>query len=149
MSFNVTLQTNSSEKNQITKDLTTIATLTGVLREECSLIDPAILIEADIADLATVNYFTIGSFNRSYFLTSLESVRSGLVLVTGHVDVLSTYADEIKAQTAIVRRQEGSDVYNLYLNDGSLKCYQNPYVLTEVFPNGFTNPSFVLAVAGA
>lgn len=149
MSFDLTLQTNTSDKNKITKDLTTVATLAGVLREECGLIDPAILIEADIADLAAVNYFTVESFGRSYFLTSLESVRNGLVLVTGHVDVLSTYADAIRAQTAIVRRQEGSNVFNLYLNDGSLKCYQNPYVLTEIFPNGFTNPSFVLAVAGA
>lgn len=149
MSFNVVAQTNTSEKNRIDKSITDVATLSGVLREECSLIDPAILIEADIADLAGVNYFTIDDFGRSYFLTSLESVRSGLVLMTGHVDVLSTYATEIKAQTAIVRRQEGGEVYNLYLNDGSLKCYQNPYVLTEPFPSGFTSPSFVLAVAGA
>lgn len=146
MSFNVIVQTNISEKNRIDKTIADVATLSGVLREQCDLIDPAIMIEADIATLANVNYFTIADFGRAYFLTGLESIRNNLVILNGHVDVLSTYATEIKAQHAIIRRQQ--NMFNLYLNDGSLKCYQNPYILTEPFPAGFTNPSFVLAVAG-
>ena len=61
-------------------------------------------------------------------------------------DVLSTYATEIRNNTGIVFRSERN--YNLYINDGSLVSYQDPYILTQKFPQGFTNMCFVLAVAG-
>ena len=48
---------------------------------------------------------------------------------------------------AIVKRQENR--WNLYLDDGSFKVYQNPMVLTKAFPQGFTTQEFVLAVAGS
>ena len=62
-------------------------------------------------------------------------------------DVLSTYAEEIRANRGIVFRSEKN--YNLYLNDGSLVAYQDPYILTEPFPFGFTGACFILSVAGA
>ena len=149
MSFNIVLQTNNSDERALDKDLTTIDTLIGALLDECDLYSPVVLIETDLSRLAAVNYFTIEAFGRSYFLSEPpRSVRSGLVEIVGHCDVLSSFKTAIREQRAIVRRQQSGDVYNLYLNDGSLRVYQNPYVLTEVFPSGFSGASFVLAVAG-
>ena len=147
MSFNIVLQTNTSEKNRIDKTLIDIATLTGTLKSETSIIDPVILIEGDLSDYVNCNYMTIESFGRSYFINNIKSIRTGLFEISAHVDVLSSFADEIRSNTAIVRRQENR--WNLYLNDGSFRVYQNPMVLTKAFTSGFTTQEFVLAVAGA
>ena len=147
MAFNIVLQTNNSEPNRVTKSVSDIMTLSGVLKEETSIIDPVIKIECDLATVTGCNYLSIPAFGRSYFVNNIRSVRNGLVEFSCHVDVLSSFADGIKANSAIVKRQENS--WNLYLNDGSLKVYQNPIVLTKAFPSGFTTQEFVLAVAGS
>ena len=146
MSFDIKLQTNTSEKNSLTKKLTDVKTVSGVLKDTTSIVDPVILIEMDLADAVKVNYLTISTFGRSYFVNNVKSVRQGLVEFTCHVDVLTSFADAIKKNSAIIQRQENK--WNLYLNDGTFKIYQNPNVLTKAFPSGFTTQEFVLAVAG-
>ena len=147
MSFDITLQVNKSEKNKMVKSITDIITVTGELKSETSIIDPVIMINCELSDVTKCNYMTIGSFGRSYFVNNIRSIRSGLVEFSCHVDVLSSFADAIKSNSAIVRRQENK--WNLYLNDGSFKVYQNPIVLTKEFPSGFSTREFVLAVAGS
>lgn len=147
MSFSIVLQRNASENNKVDKTLTTITTMTGTLKNETSIIDPVIFFEASLSDLKNCNYCTISEFGRSYFVNNIRSIRNGLVELTCHVDVLSTYKSQIRDQFALVKRQENN--WNLYLNDGSFKVYQNPMVLTKLFPLGFTSPQFVLAVAGS
>ena len=146
MAFQVLLQTNNSEKNKLDKDLVTISTISGTLKNETSIIDPIILIEVDLTNLISCNYMTIPVFGRSYFVTNIRSIRRNLVEVSAHVDVLSSFASQIRNNVAIVRRQENN--WNLYLNDGVFKVYQNPMVLTKEFPTGFSTFEFVLAVAG-
>lgn len=147
MAFDVMLQKNNSERNRITKDISEILTVSGELKTETSIIDPVIMIECDLSSVVGCNYISIPTFGRSYFVNNIRSIRSGLVEFSCHVDVLSSFASEIRGNTAIVRRQENN--WNLYLNDGSFKVYQNPNVLTKAFPSGFTTQEFVLAVAGS
>ena len=147
MPFDIILQVNKSEKNKMIKSITDIITVSGELKSETSIIDPVIMINCELSDVTKCNYMTIGSFGRSYFVNNIRSIRSGLVEFSCHVDVLSSFADAIKSNSAIVRRQENN--WNLYLNDGSFKVYQNPIVLTKEFPSGFTTREFVLAVAGS
>lgn len=147
MSFNIVIQNNRSEQNKLDKTLTTITTLTGTLKTETSIIDPVIIVEGALSDLKTCNYCTISEFGRSYFVNNIKSIRNNLIELTCHVDVLTTYKTAIRNNMAICKRQENN--WNLYLNDGSFKVYQNPMVLTKLFPSGFTSPQFVLAVAGS
>ena len=147
MSFSITLQVNNSERNSVTKKVSDIMTVSGELKTETSIIDPVIMIECDLSAVTGCNYMTIPTFGRSYFVNNISSIRTGLVEFSCHVDVLSSFAEQIKKNTAIVRRQENN--WNLYLNDGSFKVYQNPIVLTKAFPSGFTTQEFVLAVAGS
>lgn len=147
MAFNIVLQVNNSEPNRITKTITNIMTASGVLKEETSIIDPVIKIECDLSSVVGCNYLSIPAFGRSYFVNNIRSIRTGLVEFTCHVDVLSSFADSIRANKAIIKRQENN--WNLYLNDGTFKVYQNPMVLTKAFPSGFTKQEIVLAVAGS
>ena len=147
MAFNIILQINNSERERLDKDVSTIMTVSGVLKEETSIIDPVIMIECDLSDVTNCNYMTIGAFGRSYFVNNIRSIRNGLVEFSCHVDVLSSFSGYIRSNSAIIKRQEKA--WNLYLNDGSFKVYQNPNVLTKAFPSGFTTQEFVLAVAGS
>ena len=142
----ITLQVSTSPKNKLDKDVTDVASLSGTLKTSTSVINPTIIIEGDLSQYTNVNYMTIAEFGRSYFITNITSVTSKLFEIAAHVDVLSSFAAEIRANKAIVHRQETK--WNLYLDDGSFKVYQNPMVLTKAFPSGFTTQEFVLAVAG-
>ena len=147
MSFNIVLQRNNSEMNRVSKSVDNLFTVSGVLKEDTSIIDPVIKIECDLSAVTGCNYLSIPAFGRSYFVNNIRSIRNGLVEFSCHVDTLSSFASEIRGNTAIIKRQENA--WNLYLNDGSFKVYQNPNVLTKAFPSGFTTQEFVLAVAGS
>lgn len=145
--FNITLQINASEKNALDKNITDIVTISGVLKNNTSIINPIIIIEGDLSQFVHCNYMTIPIFGRSYFINDITSIANNLFEISAHVDVLSSYKNEIRNNTAIIKRQ--SDKWNLYLNDGSLHVYQNPHVITRSFPSGFNTTELVFAVAGS
>lgn len=148
MAFNIVLQTSASEKNRLDKAITDIATLSGTLRADTSIIDPVFLIECDLADYIEANYLTVPEFGRSYFINNIRSMRAGLVEFTCHCDVLTSFKTQIRTNSAIIQRSERN--WNLYLNDGSLTAYQDPEIHTVEFSGGFTiNHQFILAVAGS
>lgn len=147
MAFDIILQKNWSEMNRVSKDIEDILSIQAVLRDESSIIDPSLLIECNIEDIVKCNYVTIPLFGRSYFIKDIISETTDLCRVRCHVDVLSSFASEIVTNRAIINKQE--EKWNLYLNDGTFKLYQNPIVLTKAFPSGFSTMEFVLAVAGA
>lgn len=148
MSISIDLCTNNSDKKRLDKSLKVIKTVNGDLRDDMSIINPIILIECSDAEISQVNYLKIPSFNRNYFVNDITSIRKNLWEIKCHVDVLSSFSESLKKCTAIIKRQENS--WNLFLNDDSFRCYQDPHVITRQFPSGFNsaNPSYVLLVAG-
>lgn len=147
MSFSIILQTTSDDPRKLTKSVSNIVTLTGTLKDETSIINPVIRVQYSLDSLAHCNYMTIDAFQRKYFITDIRSVTADIVEISGHVDVLSTYESQIRSNTAIIKKQESE--YNLYLNDDSLKVYQDPRITTKEFPSGFSTYEFVLAIAGS
>jgi len=148
MAFSITLCENLSENNRVTKSLTTIATLSGSLKENTSIINPSILIKSAMAQITQANYFLIPAFGRAYFLRDVISRTSGLVEIQGHVDVLSSFASQIKSNRAVITAQEKD--WNLYLNDGTIRTYQNPLIGTLAFPNPLSSAfHYVLLVGGS
>lgn len=144
----VTLYNNKSEKIKVSKDLDELGAHEGRLKEECTILTPSILFQGLSADALTgANYAYIDAFKRYYFITNITVVDNNFLRVDMSVDVLQSYADSIKAQTAVIARNENE--YNLYLNDGVFKAYQNPMIITKVFPKSLTDSCFILAVAGA
>lgn len=145
--FPVYIQRNNSEAIYLDKDLTDILTTNAWLKESTSIINPTFVLEASLADLIRANYVTVPTFGRSYFIQDIISLTTDLVELNCHVDVLSSFKDDIRANKGITHRQEEN--WNLYLNDGVLQVYQNPIVTTQKFPNGFTENNFVLVLAGS
>lgn len=148
MSFVIELHTNNSDNRMLTKSTTLVKSLSGTMKDETSVVNPTILIEGSATDILKCNYLIIPDFSRKYFITNIKNVRNNLWELTCHVDVLSSFASDIRANEAIIKRQESK--WNLYLNDNSIKTYQNPHVVTKEFPAGFSTDSmsYILLVAG-
>lgn len=149
MSFTINHYKNSSATNVVDKQLEeNTPALTGNLRAASSIIDPVILIEAELTSFQS-NYIYIADFGRYYYITNIISKQTNLWEIHCHVDVLMSFKDEIRQQKAIVARQEAQ--YNLMLDDGVFMCYQNPKIQTKLFSNAtpFETQEFVLVVAGS
>lgn len=146
MAFNIVLMNNKEELNKISKNPTTVMTLSGTLREETDLVDPEINVVYNGA-LTNVNYMYISTFNRYYFITKIESVRNGVWRIHAHCDVLKTYSEGILGTECVVARNESN--YNIMLNDSMFKVQTNPRIQLANFPNKFTGESYVLVMNGA
>ena len=98
-------------------------------------------------NLSDYNYAWIEEFHRFYFIKNIVSVRTNLWRLTMHVDVLSTYADYIKNNNAVISRN--SNLWNLYYQDEQFKILNYETIQTKAFGTSL-NPSsqFVLIVAG-
>ena len=144
MSFTIALYNNKSERNKLDKTLTSIASYTGVLKNEADIVKPVVIVQA-----ATVkaNYAYISELGRYYFIDKIVSENNNIWRLEMSCDVLSTYKTAIRAQTAILRRQK--TLYNRYLDDEKFKCLSNERVQTKTFPQGFSNNAYYyLVLAG-
>ena len=138
---------NISEKNKLDKTLNNETTYTGQLKNETSIINPVIMVEGSLQNLAAYNYAYIPSFLRYYFLTDILSIRNNLIELHLSVDVLMSFKTQILNQSAIIKRQK--NVYNLYLDDENFKTYNYSHTVTKQFPKGFPSlPSFILTTVG-
>lgn len=146
MSFNIGLYNNTEELNKISKSPTLVLSLTGEFREETDIVNPEINIEYH-GTLTNVNYMRIQELNRWYFITGIESIRTGLWRIYAHCDVLKTYSEAILGTEAVIARSE--NMYNLFLNDAMFKVYSNPRLQIANFPNKFSGESYVLVMNGA
>ena len=155
MSFNVNFWYNKSEPNRLDKELESvnISQQSCVFKQASSIMTPTLIFQYSNDSSAPrffrCNYITIGSpINRNYFVEEINVLADKLVELRCRIDVLTTYKDAIRANKAIVQRQETQ--WNLYLDDGAFKVYQNPLIQTKLFPSGFNDGSnFILAIAGA
>lgn len=128
----------------VNKSPTQVGVLEGVLRAPTSIINPVISIE--YANPVGFNYIYIQEFGRYYFVNGISIESDKLIVVSAHVDVLKTYATAIANFDAVVKRNENK--FNLYLDDGIFKAYQNTKHKVIQFPYGFTEYSYILALGG-
>lgn len=142
MSFTVSFGSTTSEKRQLDKAVSYSVSVTGVLRNETNVVNPSILVEANISTLSGCNYMSIPSFNRVYFITDIRSINNKLCEVSGHCDVLSTYKEGIRSNNAIVGRSATRGNWNLYLNDPMLKVTNKSIILNKTGWTAFPKDQF-------
>lgn len=120
--------------------------LTGTVKEDCNILEPVVIIEN--ATVPDINYAYIPDFGRYYYVAPPVALNTNRWELHMHVDVLKTYASGIMSAPCIVAKS--ADTFNLYLNDNSYKCYQDPYIFSERFPQGFdlSNSNFVVTLFG-
>ena len=138
----------SDPREKVKKTVTSGATFSCVLKEGTSIFNPVVILQTD-ASVYNFNYMHIPAFGRFYFITDIRSIGNNRWEVSGHVDVLNTYASGILNNDAVIKRQQ--NLYNLYLNDPDFQTYNNDVIQTKKFTDSefSKNLTYVLAINGS
>lgn len=131
--FNIVFYDNKSDYKRLdkTSGLNEIATISGTLREECSIMQPKITIQSErmqnviddnfndviansskivineeYVDILNANYCYIEKFKRYYFINNIVSVRNGVWQIETTCDVLMSFKEDIKNLNCYIGRQE-------------------------------------------
>lgn len=131
--FNINLYKNSAEPNRVDKtaDLSTVGTISGVLRQECSLVNPEIIIQYDKPP--DFNYCYIANFGRYYYVENIVSMRQNLWRVRLRCDVLMTYKTQILNLNARIARQQYT--YSYRQIDSEIPFTNDPEITVQDIPN--------------
>lgn len=111
-----------SDNRKLNKSITQLASVECDLKENCSLLSPSFeLSHGALNDYARCNYMYVPDFHRYYF-ASVNALYGDRLQVNGDVDVLMTYANQIRALNVTITRQQ--NMYNDYLIDNQLPIRQ-------------------------
>ena len=138
---------NTSDNRTINKTLTLGLTISGNLREESSIIKPIITIKSD--NVIRENYLYIPEYQRYYYITGKESVRTGIWRIHMEVDPLMSFKRDVLALTVVVSKQSEITNGDEYIDDGSLVTDNQLFKTVYNFTDGFNdNAQYILITAG-
>ena len=138
---------NTSDNRTINKTLTPGLTISGNLREESSIIKPIITIQSD--NVIRENYLYIPEYQRYYYITGKESVRTGIWRIHMEVDPLMSFKRDILALSVVVSKQSAITNGDEYIDDGSLVTDNQLFKTVYKFADGFNdNAQYILITAG-
>lgn len=106
MDVTITFYNNSAEPERANKTafLANEFTVSGVFREDISILNPVILIESET--LPTYNYCYINALKRFYFIDDINIVGNKLFEIACTVDPLMTYYNIYKYLPGFIDSQE-------------------------------------------
>lgn len=105
MSLTVLLLSSADDPRVLDKTFTTISTVSAQPTENCSLIAPTITIAYN-SSLIGVTHFYVAEWGKYFFVTSLSVSPGAKTMISGSVDFLTTYNDDIRNCMATVVRSE-------------------------------------------
>lgn len=149
--MNISLAVTSDDEHKVHKSLTVLGSYSGVLREDCSMENPTILLQVPEGTCQQANYAAIDAGSelpRTYYYYIRERImhRSGVVRLVMECDYLMTFESEIRALTCTVDRNELEA--NAYLVDNQYKVLAYDNIVTKEFPTGFTDECMILFAVG-
>lgn len=146
MSMTIKLYHNDSDKRTVNKTLTNEGSLAGAtIIDDTTILNPRLKVRDNGIIMVQYNYCYIADFKRYYYITNI-TVSNGYIIIDCKVDVLMSYANEIKACNAVIKRQQS--LCNYYLDDPLYQSYEYSRIQVKTFNNVFNNYNFVLTVSG-
>lgn len=147
MSMTIKLYHNDSDKRTVNKTLTNEGSLTGAtIIDDTTILNPRLKVRDNGIIMVQYNYCYIADFKRYYYITNV-TVSNGYIIIDCKVDVLMSYANEIKACTGVIARQE--NVWSGYLDDSENFTNQYNNVSLKAFTSPFSKTlSYILLVNG-
>ena len=137
----------SDDKRVISKTLGTAITKSSCqLIEPTDMLNPSFTIDIDTS-LYAYNYVYIAYFGRYYYIENITVLDGVRMVVSCAVDVLMSFATQIKDCTVNSRRNEKN--YNMYLPDD--RPVETRYIrYSQKFPHSFEDetPSYILITVG-
>ena len=136
----------TGENNVVNKSFSQQHTISSyTLLDDCDILNPTICVDVNGWDFSTYNYMYISEFHRYYYINGI-SLNNAVAQITGRVDVLKSYASQIRASKAIAKR---CNIENRYIQDDAYMIQSNRKWEYKNFPYSLnSNLQNVLIVAG-
>lgn len=145
--MDIKLYYNTSDNKTIRKNLINEFSLTGTLRDSCSLIEPVINIES--SNVLRFNYAYIPDFQRYYFVKEIINLRKNIWTLELEVDPLMSFKGDILALQVVVDKQSSDSIGDEYIDDGSLVADNNTFTSIYNLSKGFNDHGeYILITAG-
>lgn len=97
-------------------------------------------------DVHDANYVYIADYGRYYFINDVKVSPTGVYEVSCHVDVLMSYAAQLKALTVTLDRSE--TIFNGYLPDSEYNAKGYRAIVAKAYSSGLTSDNFILITTG-
>lgn len=104
--MNIVLMTVSNDQRKAVKAYTTVDTVDAVPTDNMSILQPVVNIKYDDKFLAA-NYMYIAKFGRYYKITGRDITIGKRIIITGFVDAVMSWYDNIKNCSITVTRNGG------------------------------------------
>lgn len=136
----------NSDRRNLYKNISLIFSTDFVFYENSSILSPRLRLAYN-ANIHNCNYMYIPSLNRYYFIDDISFNNAGEMIVTGQIDVLQTYQQQIAGITCNIARYEKYDlslcpdtniliknynIINIYKSDSGFDTTFGNYVLQIV-----------------
>lgn len=148
----VKLFNNKSDKRNLIKNIREIKTVSATAKGDISVVSPVLML--NYTDMSDVNYCYISELKRYYYIKNFTYLTGKRIQVNLEIDVLMSYADEIKSLKVNVLRYSG--IRPTYISDGRIPLYSNTKQYVITFPDNIFNltepkesdKNFLLNIAG-
>ena len=145
--MDIKLYYNTSDNKTIKKNIINEFSLTGTLRDSCSLIEPVINIES--SNVLRFNYAYIPDFQRYYFVKEIINLRKNIWTLELEVDPLMSFKGDILVLQVVVDKQSSDSIGDEYIDDGSLVADNNTFTSIYNLSKGFNDHGeYILITAG-
>ena len=135
---------NNSEIDKVGKNLTEIGRAEIVAMDDSTLEHP--IARVNFPEVPKVTYAYIPDYERYYFVGEAKPLNKQIWSIPLEVDPLNSFANEIKANKAVIERQEFE--FNLYLKDELFPLTEDTFTLTtKIGGQPFTKSYYVLNLA--
>lgn len=136
----------ASDRRNLYKNISLIFTTDFVFYENSSIMQPRLRLAYN-ANITGCNYMYIPALNRYYFIDDISFNNAGEMIVTGQIDVLQTYQNQIAGITCNIARYENYvlslcpdtniliknyNIINIYKSDSGFDTTFGDYVLQIV-----------------
>ena len=138
----------TNDIDHVVKTLRDHKSVTGTLKNNCSKSNPTIIISEDIRGK---NYCFIPTFGRWYYITDYVILDKSRVEVHMKCDVLMTFADQIKAASAVIVRdgkKQGSEVSNYLPSSNKFSMVTQKGQYREFPVSLYADPQYILTISG-
>ena len=158
MSVTVYLMKCADDRKKISKNPTTLCSVSATMKENTSIIQPTMLISKSALgkNWAGANYAYIPDFgNRYYFINNIVGRTGGMLEIPMEVDALKTYAADLKRTKFEIARAENipaADLNNANFFVDTERALQNRktvyYKILGHIPQDQTGNRYTITVAG-
>lgn len=131
------------DKNRVVKTVGTVTGSTVSLKSPCDLHDPVLELTHAAGNMS-INYAYIPDFGRYYFVDPPE-IDGKIDVLRLHVDVLMSFANDIKASNVIATR---SNFINKQFDDNMVKPESDKFIDYRKLADALTGETYVAIIGG-